>query len=190
MAGKAIPYVIREKQILEICEKEGYIYKGVVGEFKNSESKIVLECTKDGNCWSPSIRNFVNAGSRCPRCCQTRFLQKRKDKITSVENIPTTFYIQRLFNNHYSVLKYGITTRSLDTRIKEQSKCSSYSHELVLSVQLFSRKEAFRLETLVKQTIPSGFLTPALLPDGYSETCLEKYLPEIKRIVYDYMFPG
>ena len=188
MAGKAIPYEIREKQILDICKKEGYVYRGVVGEFKNSESKVLLECTKDGNRWTPSIRNFVNTGSRCPKCCQTRFLRMRDDKVALEEDNPTIFYVQKLSNNYYSVLKYGITSRTVDTRIKEQSRHSPYSHELILSVQLYSRKEAFILESLVKKAIPSGFLTPALLPDGYTETCLEKYLPEIKQIVYDYMF--
>ncbi len=188
MAGKAIPYEIREKQILEICEKEGYVYKGVVGNFKNSESKILIECTKDGNCWTPRIRNFVNTGSRCPKCCQTRFLKAKENKAVSIEDTPTIFYIQRLTNNHHSVLKYGVTSRNIDVRVKEQSRASVYTHELLLSVQLPSRQEAFMLEALVKQAIPSGFLTPALLPDGYTETCLEKYLPEIKHIVYNYMF--
>jgi hypothetical protein len=188
MSRKAIPYEVRESQILDICTKENYTYEGLVSTFKNAESKIQLKCNIDGNVWTPSIRNFITNGSRCPKCFQNRCLLNTNCKNINTKSTHTYFYLQKLSCTSHSALKYGITTRSVEKRLSEQSRNSKYTHSIIFAIELYSKEYAIDIENIVKETIPSSFLTPALLPDGYSETCLEKYLLDIKEIVYNYMF--
>lgn len=51
-----------------IGEKGGFIIHGFAEEFKNSNTKLNLECLKDGHKWIASIQKIINAGTGCPKC--------------------------------------------------------------------------------------------------------------------------
>ena len=49
-------------------EKKGFIVHGFAEEFKNQNTKLNLECLKDGYKWTASISSIINGGSGCPKC--------------------------------------------------------------------------------------------------------------------------
>ena len=49
-------------------EKKGFSVHGFSEEFKNSYTKLNLECAKDGYKWSASINDIINGCRGCPRC--------------------------------------------------------------------------------------------------------------------------
>lgn len=49
-------------------EKKGFIVHGFAEEFKNSNTKLNLECLKDGYKWTTSINSIINHGSGCSKC--------------------------------------------------------------------------------------------------------------------------
>ena len=48
--------------------KDRFIVHGFAEEFKNSYTKLNLECLKDGHKWTASIHNVINGGRGCPKC--------------------------------------------------------------------------------------------------------------------------
>ena len=51
-----------------VGEKKGFIVHGFVGQFKNSKTKLNLECLKDGHKWTARINDIINNGRGCPKC--------------------------------------------------------------------------------------------------------------------------
>lgn len=49
-------------------EKKGFIVRGFSEGFYGKNTKINLECLKDGHKWTASIHNIVNGGSGCSKC--------------------------------------------------------------------------------------------------------------------------
>jgi hypothetical protein len=49
-------------------EKKGFIVHGFSEEFKNSNTKLNLECLNDGYKWVASINSIINKGRGCPKC--------------------------------------------------------------------------------------------------------------------------
>ena len=48
--------------------KDRFIVHGFAEEFKNSNTKLRLECLKDGHKWTASINNVINSSRGCPKC--------------------------------------------------------------------------------------------------------------------------
>jgi hypothetical protein len=48
--------------------KGRFIVHGFVEPFKNSYTKLNLECLKDGHRWTTSIHSVIHSGSGCPKC--------------------------------------------------------------------------------------------------------------------------
>ena len=51
-----------------IGEKKGFVVHGFSEEFKNSKTKLNLECLKDGNKWIARLDSVINRGNGCPKC--------------------------------------------------------------------------------------------------------------------------
>ena len=49
-------------------KKKGFVVHGFSEEFKNSHTKLNLECLKDGYKWTASVDNIINGGTGCPKC--------------------------------------------------------------------------------------------------------------------------
>lgn len=48
--------------------KDRFIVHGFAEEFKNQNTKLSLECLKDGHKWTASINNVINSSRGCPKC--------------------------------------------------------------------------------------------------------------------------
>jgi hypothetical protein len=49
-------------------EKKGFIVHGFAENFKGRDTKLNLECLKDGHKWVTSIDSVINQGNGCPKC--------------------------------------------------------------------------------------------------------------------------
>lgn len=49
-------------------EKKGFIVHGFADNFHGKNTKLKLECLKDGHKWTASIHSVINVGSGCPKC--------------------------------------------------------------------------------------------------------------------------
>lgn len=50
------------------ASKDRFIVHGFVEGFKNQNTKLNLECLKDGHKWTASINDIINQGNGCPKC--------------------------------------------------------------------------------------------------------------------------
>lgn len=48
--------------------KDRFIVHGFSEKFKGKNTKLNLECLKDGHKWTASIHNIINKGTGCPKC--------------------------------------------------------------------------------------------------------------------------
>lgn len=61
-----------------IGEKKGFIVHGFREAFKNSKTKLNLECAKDGHKWTASLNNILNKDTGCPKCKFLALSEQRK----------------------------------------------------------------------------------------------------------------
>ena len=59
-------------------EKKGFIVYGFAEEFKGKDTKLSLECLKDGHKWTASINNIINGGRCCPKCATANSVEQKK----------------------------------------------------------------------------------------------------------------
>ena len=59
-------------------EKKGFIVHGFAENFKGKDTKLNLECLKDGHKWVTSIDNIINTGTGCPKCAGTLKLSEQE----------------------------------------------------------------------------------------------------------------
>lgn len=61
-----------------VGEKKGFIVHGFAEEFQGQNTKLNLECLKDGHKWSANINNVINNDRGCPKCGYTTIAEQRK----------------------------------------------------------------------------------------------------------------
>lgn len=61
-----IPQDVRERQLRELADADGYSFVGWVDEYVSGKSYVIFECQHHG-VWEMRINNFTY-GSRCPSC--------------------------------------------------------------------------------------------------------------------------
>lgn len=58
---------VRERQLRELAEADGYTFVGWVDKFINNQSKAIISCPAHGE-WAVSVNQFVSARTRCKKC--------------------------------------------------------------------------------------------------------------------------
>lgn len=59
-------------------EKKGFVVYGFAENFKGKDTKLNLECLKDGRKWIASIDNIINGGTGCPKCAGVNLSEQKK----------------------------------------------------------------------------------------------------------------
>lgn len=166
------------EQYLYMCEKvssTGFSVKGLSSTFTGSESKISYTCPK-GNLCSGSINNYLR-GRRCKCCSVTGFDPEKEGNL----------YVVRWYKEgNEPFIKIGITNLEAIERVRTQWSKSgkSYSYE-VLHVLKSDGYKIQSLENKLKQTLPCGYVSKEVFPDGYTETLPVSYLSIIMEIIGD-----
>lgn len=140
--------------------KDGYEITGYEEPYKGVYTLIGFICPK-GNKNIATVVSFLT-GRRCS-CCAGSGFSKTKDGII--------YLVKWKHISGISFLKYGITNRSLDERIKEQNRESSegFSYE-VLKVISGSGEDVHNLEQTIKKEVGGHYASPYIFPDGWTET--------------------
>lgn len=75
---KPIPQNVRERQLRELAEADGYAFMGWVDGYKNQYSKALINCPSHGS-WPSGCSDFI-AGRRCPTCSGVpRYSQTKRE---------------------------------------------------------------------------------------------------------------
>lgn len=102
-------------KLLSLSNFDGYKFKGFVNNRVNCKSKVVMKCPEHGN-WTPSIDDFINAGSRCPGCAKHGYDGNSKGYL---------YALRSTCGNH---VKVGVTN-NITKRLKELKWCTPFGFE-------------------------------------------------------------
>ena len=143
--------IVPEATRIEDINKTGHKFVMWDGEFKNSKTKAVVECSY-GHRWSVSINNLVNHGKGCPECFPGGFNQTRDG------------FVYALRSECGTMIKIGISNKP---RARLQKLRSSTPFKfIVIMMKSMSGMDAINTErsfhARYEKAMLSGF-------DGYSE---------------------
>ena len=101
----------------EAVHGKHYDYSSV--DYKGSVEKITIICPEHGG--FHQTPNDHLKGKGCPICCKYGYRP----------NKPGNFYVQKLFkNNDLYAIKFGITNKIVESRMKQQNSKSCFTHKL------------------------------------------------------------
>ena len=104
---------------------------------------------------------IVNKNTKCPQCAITGFKS----------NLPGYFYLNAVFNGDDIVaLKYGITNKKVEQRLRQIQSKSIYDLDNVISIRFENGLDALHLENSFSKEFGKRFLTKEELPSGFTET--------------------
>jgi len=158
-------YVNNYKDKQHLAEKyvnvlSGYILNKETLKDNDFHKTRVLWLCKYGHKNDSSLSN-LRGGSSCTSCRPKGFNKNR----------PAYFYIVRWYGFGESFLKYGITTRKVITRVKEQSSLSCLDYEILYEYYNPCGILVSNLEKEIKRLYKSQGVCPKRwLPSGYTET--------------------
>ena len=157
----------------EVCNRLGYKPIGFVGEYVNTDSRFEYECPIHGR-HTVMFCNFVSKNTKCPSCALYGF---SPDKEASI-------YITKWSYNSSSFIKFGVTNRSVISRISQQSRKTIYSPELIWSATFNNGKIPLMLENSIKNSgISIGVVDRDEFSDGFTETTSIENLDLIEEIL-------
>lgn len=158
-----------EDRILSRIKSEGLSleYKGFLGEYKATNTRIVLlcECGKERNI---TAKQFLFTSSACP-CKRSRYGNKYKKS-------KHYLYVMRSDN----IGKVGVSSNILERRRQLNSR-NSRNFEIVFVHEFNDKKAAFDAETFIKREFKTGQID---LNCGKTETFFysDKTLKSIKNL--------
>lgn len=166
----AIHDIIKEANnrdnITFVCFESGY--QG--GRVKN----LKLMCSTCGE-YTTYAQNFLS-GKGCPNCADYGFRPNKKGVL----------YIQKIIENSFLVgVKFGITNKTSQERMKQQSRVSKFDHEIFYELTLQDGQKILELENKIKEAMKgkTSYISKEDMPDGYTETVAPSELSTIMYIV-------
>jgi len=138
----------------------------------NNQTNCTITCKVHNYDFQKTPANFRRTVEHCPLC----------NGEVDINTLPTQLYVQSIVKDGLNFGKFGI---SLDThrRMTQQQWKSGAEHQVLTTVTCNTRTEALKLEKLLKESIPSGFVDSSVLPDGHTETFDAQYLNIVLEIV-------
>ena len=149
-----------------VCFDSGY--KG--GKVKN----LKLLCSNCGE-YTTSSQNFLS-GKGCPNCAHYGFRPSKKGVL----------YIQKIIKDSFLVgIKFGITNKTTQERMKQQSNVSKFDHEIFYELTLQDGQKILDLENKIKEAMKgkTSYISKEDMPDGWTETVAPSELSTIMYIV-------
>lgn len=124
--------------------------------------KITLLNRENDILWDVSLRDL---------------LQGKQDSSKSSSGFntskPAHLYIVRWYGFGESYIKFGITNKSVQTRIKQQSRSAKLDYEILHTFHNESGQSIWDCEKVIKKSMQTRECPKELLPDGYTETVLD-----------------
>lgn len=150
----------------DLAAKRGFIVKGV---YKNNTTPVELECKNGHHCVMTPRQ--IRRGFNCPECRHYGF-----DR-----NKPTYFYLVKWKKKKYEFLKFGITNRTYQRRINQQSRKTLFKPSLLECRWCISGEQCLELEQRLHKKYVTGVIDRNYFEDGWTETI--HYSPEVEQEV-------
>lgn len=167
-----LPYDLFLERTKTRCYEGGFIFNRVVGDYIGSSSTISFSCPEHGEKFA-TYRNFVSNGTGCNECMQSGFNVRK----------PGYFYISKWVLGDVVIGKYGITNRTPEIRMEEQSRGTGFIPVEINSIFFENGQNALDLENFVSGKWNHGILTEKEFSDGFTETVCESDYMEINNSV-------
>lgn len=166
---KTTETALEEAKQLAISRCRGEIVKRFEGGYQGYECRnLVIECKSHGE-YVTSLDKF-REGCGCTACATWGYDSKQ----------PGYFYVQDLSGRF---IKFGITNRSPELRMKQQTGKSKFVHTMIATRYFENGRDAFNLERKIKKKFPVCAVTKEDLPDGYTETISAEYKEELLKFI-------
>ncbi len=178
--GRTREDVLRDKGevILHRCGIKGYDFHGFTGNLLTlKDTRFKTSCRCHGVEWESELRR-ANTFT-CPECIKEQLVQLTNRTYTG----SAYFYIQLLDDKY---IKFGITTRKPETRMREQERKSNFNHKLIFAHRFEEGWKAADIEHEIKQRFNCYAAPYKDFKDGWSETIMIADLKNLQQLVYDY----
>ncbi len=177
-SGRAVTEAHARMRVIEKCKEYNYEFLGWVGEYKGVYGLYLrLKCLAHGVVWDTTeYTSFVNGSARgCSACADYGYRQHR----------PGYIYIQKLTGVDFGAIKFGITNRNPELRMKEHAKHSKLKHEMIFNWYFEDGRKAFDIEREIKNRwqCKTKAVKKELMEDGYTETLPAEILPSFLKEV-------
>lgn len=143
----------------------------------NQMRKFWYDCNKGHRTWS-NISCMIRKGYHCASCSFSGFDPSKKAR----------FYIVRWYGYGESYLKFGITNRTVSSRVSETEKYSELDYEIMYDSGLHCGNSIRLAESTMKVTVKTQVCPKKRLPKGYTETTYDDNLNYDKLISILRMF--
>lgn len=153
--------------------EEGYEITGYEEPYKGVYTLTGFVCPK-GNKNLATVVSFLS-GRRCTCCTDNGFNRTKKGLL---------YIVKWEHISGITFLKYGITNREVEERIKEQFREASegFSYEILRIVE-GEGEYVSQLERSIKEKVGGRYASPYIFPDGWTETCSISKEDEIKSLI-------
>ncbi|EMW0060156.1 hypothetical protein ABIV32_001568 [Salmonella enterica subsp. enterica] len=172
--------VIAEKcpVILSRCEVKNYTFIGFNTRPTLRDTRFKTRCNHHGTEWESRLA--LAETFTCPDCIKDQLVQLTNRTYTG----SAYFYIQLLDDKY---IKFGITTRDPQIRMREQERKSNFNHRLIFTHQFNEGWKAADIEHEIKKRFKCYAAPYKDFKDGWSETIEIEELPNLQQLVYDYL---
>jgi hypothetical protein len=162
-----------EKMVIE----RGYSFAESYN-YINAKKRVDLLCSK-GNLYKAYPTGF-KMGTGCACCSDNGFQPDREGYL----------YLQELWlDDVLTAYKFGITNREPSERLKEHDRGSVFNHVLTEhKIHSFNGQDVWDLERIIKNEVPTRFVSRTQMEDGWTETIHPRYLDNIISIIESSVF--
>ena len=130
------------------------------GIFRNTETEVKVRCSK-GHTYDTRVEYLIHSNNRCNVCTSGGYNKEGEGY----------FYITRWYGFGESYLKFGITSTSVESRIKSIGKSSKLDYEILKAFKGCA-KNIMLVENQVRHFTKDirGVCPKSWMQDGYTET--------------------
>ena len=150
--------LVRSKELLSaMSEWTNGNFTPEWGTYRGLSKKMKFMC-KNNHMFTSSISS-INSGKGCQECAEYGFKQSK----------PAIFYVIRVYDVYGTFLKFGITNREIQERVKTMMENSSRRYSVLISKR-GDGNDCLRIERDVKKNLKTKHVEKWRFPDGYTET--------------------
>lgn len=143
---KSWQYLILARRV---GEKKDFIVHGFMGEYKGNNSKLQIECVKDGYRWNACLTNLLSYKSGCKKC-SNRYTPTKQEALEQCISICTEMKYEFVgfpndYKNVYSRFEYICPTHGLQNVgytkfVKSGNRCGDCARDLSCFNGYFSER--------------------------------------------------
>lgn len=159
----------------KICLENNYKAVSFPNGYKNKYSKFKYICLFHGE-QIVVYEKWVKEGTRCPGCYCGGYNPNKHG----------AFYVVKWTHENHLFLKFGITNRDVNVRIKEQSDVTNYKPEFLFVANFNDGSIPLNIESRIKSSnLNRNIISKELFADGFTETINIEDLHILEDLIVD-----